>query len=58
MRADSKKRARLNCITHLLSQIPYKDLTRDKVELGKRSTRGSYDDEASIANFNVIPEKY
>ena len=58
VRADSKKRARLNCITHLLSQFPYKDLPRDKVKLGKRSTRGSYDDEASIANFNVIPEKY
>lgn len=58
VRADSKKRARLNCITHLLSQFPYEDLPRDKVELGKRSTRGSYDDEASIRNFNVIPEKY
>jgi polyphosphate kinase 2 len=58
VRADSKKRARLNCITHLLSQFPYDDLPRDKVKLGKRSTRGSYDDEASIANFNVIPEKY
>jgi len=58
VRADSKKRARLNCISHLLSQFPYKDLPRDKVKLGKRSTKGSYDDEASIAKFNVIPEKY
>jgi polyphosphate kinase 2 len=58
VRADSKKRARLNCISHLLSQFPYKDLPRDKVQLGKRSTKGSYDDEASIAKFNVIPEKY
>ena len=58
VRADSKKRARLNCISHLLSQFPYKDLPRDKVKLGKRSTKGSYDDEALIAKFNVIPEKY
>jgi polyphosphate kinase len=58
VRADSKKRARLNCISHLLSQFPYKDPPRDKVKLGKRSTKGSYDDEASIAKFNVIPEKY
>ena len=58
VRADSKKRARLNCISHLLSQFPYKDLPRDKVKLGKRNTKGSYDDEASIAKFNVIPEKY
>ena len=57
VRADSKKRARLNCISHLLSQFPYKDLPRDKVKLGKRNTKGSYDDEASIAKFNVIPEK-
>ena len=58
VRADSKKRARLNCISHLLSQFPYKDLPLDKVKLGKRNTKGSYDDEASIAKFNVIPEKY
>ena len=58
VRADSKKRARLNCISHLLSQFAYKDLPRDKVKLGKRNTKGSYDDEASIAKFNVIPEKY
>ena len=58
MRADSKKRARLNCISHLLSQFPYTDPPRDKVKLGKRNTKGSYDDEASIAKFNLIPEKY
>ena len=58
VRADSKKRARLNCISHLLSQIPYKDLPRDKVVFGKRSTKGSYDDVAPIAAFGTIPEKY
>jgi polyphosphate kinase 2 len=58
VRADSKKHARLNCISHLLSQFPYEDLPREKVKLGKRSMKGSYNDEASIANFNVIPEKY
>ena len=58
VRADSKKRARLNCISHLLSQIPYKDLPRDKVVFGKRSTKGAYDDVASIAAFGTIAEKY
>jgi polyphosphate kinase 2 len=58
VRADSKKRARLNCISHLLSQFPYKDLPREKVKLGKRSTKGSYDDEAVIEQFGTIPEKY
>jgi len=58
VRADSKKRARLNCISHLLSQIPYKDLPRDKVDFGKRSTKGAYDDVASVAKFGTIPEPY
>jgi len=58
VRADSKKRARLNCISHLLSQIPYKELPRPKVDFGKRGTKGSYDDEAPIAQFGHIPEKY
>ena len=34
--ADVKRHARLNCITHLLSQIPYEDLTPGRVELGPR----------------------
>ncbi len=58
VRADNKKRARLNCISHLLSQIPYKDLPRDTVNFGKRSTKGAYDDVASVAQFGTIPEKY
>ena len=58
VRADNKKHARLNCISHLLSQFPYEDVPRDKVKLGKRGTKGAYDDEASIANFKVIPEKF
>ncbi len=58
VRADDKKRARLNCISHFLSQIPYKKLPRDKVALGKRSTKGKYDDQAAMANFNFVPEKY
>jgi len=58
VQADDKKRARLNCISHLLSQIPYKELPLEKVTFGKRSMRGKYDDEASIAEFSFIPEKY
>jgi len=58
VRADDKKRARLNCISHFLSQIPYKDLTRDKVEFGTRGTKGRYDDVASVAKVGSIPERY
>src|SRR5213596_171060 len=34
--ADDPRRARLNCISHLLSQVPYKELPREPVKLGKR----------------------
>lgn len=34
--ADDKKRARLNCIHHILTMIPYEDLTPDPIELPER----------------------
>jgi len=40
--ADEKKRARLNCISHLLSLIPYKDLTPDPIELPPRQPELEY----------------
>ena len=40
--ADIKRKARLNCITHLLSQIPYDDLTPDRVDLPPRQTNKGY----------------
>ena len=39
--SDDKKRARLNFITHLLSQIPYKEVPREKVKLPKRQKRAA-----------------
>jgi len=56
--ADDKKRARLNCISHILSQIPYKKYSDQKVKLGKRNLKRKYDDKASIANRKVVPQKY
>lgn len=58
VRSDNKKRARLNCIAHLLSVIPYKKLPRQKVELPKRSNKGKYDDQAPLADRFLVPEKY
>jgi polyphosphate kinase 2 len=58
VRSDDKRRARLNCIAHLLSLIPYKDVHRDKVKLPKRSGKGEYDDQATIKNRNFVPEVY
>ena len=40
--ADVKKNARLNCISHLLSMIPYQDLTPEKVELPPRQENEGY----------------
>ncbi len=40
--ADDKKRARLNCIHHLLSKIPYEDLTPEPIELPKRRETKGY----------------
>jgi polyphosphate kinase 2 len=40
--ADVKKRARLNCIKHLLSMIPYKDLTPAPIKLPPRQEAGGY----------------
>jgi polyphosphate kinase 2 len=40
--ADNKKRARLNCIRHLLEQIPYKDLTPKPIQLPQRPTDKGY----------------
>jgi polyphosphate kinase len=46
VRSDDKKRARLNVIRHLLAQIPYKKLKREKIELPERQKRKGYRDPA------------
>ena len=56
--SDDKKRARLNCISHFLSLIPYKKLPREKVKLPKRSMKGAYDDMATMKRRKFIPQKY
>jgi polyphosphate kinase 2 len=58
VRSDDKRRARLNCIAHFLSLIPYKDVPRDKVKLPKRSTKREYDDQATLKGRNFIAERY
>ena len=56
VRSDDKKRARLNCIAHLLDQIPYERVKRDKVEPLARSREHAYDDEAPMKKRRWIPE--
>jgi polyphosphate kinase 2 len=58
LRSDDKKRARLNCIRHVLNLIPYKKVPREKVKLPKRSMKGAYDDQASLHGRKFVPEKY
>ncbi len=58
VRSDDKRRARLNCIAHLLSLIPYKKVARDKVKLPKRSKKGEYDDQAVLKGRHFVPETY
>ncbi|GAB4143373.1 MAG: polyphosphate kinase 2 [Ignavibacteriales bacterium] len=55
--ADDKKRARLNVIHHLLSLIPYEDITPKPLELPPRKKRGKYV-RPPITEQNFIPEVY
>lgn len=58
VRSNNKRRARLNCITHLLSLIPYEEIPHEPVKLPKRSTKGQYDDVAAMAKRNYVPDVY
>ena len=55
--ADNKKRARLNCIAHLLRQIPYKELTPVEIKLPKKQPEGSYK-RPKKSSQNWVPEIY
>lgn len=56
--SDDKRRARLNCIAHLLDLIPYKKVSREKIKLPKRSKKGEYDDSATLKGRSFVKEKY
>ena len=58
IRSDDKRRARLNCISHILQTIPYKKISRDKVKLPKRSDKGRYNDQASLRGMRFVTERY
>jgi len=53
---DDKRRARLNCITHLLSLIPYKDVPFERMELPKRQKPGGY--VAPNYPYHHVPERF
>jgi polyphosphate kinase 2 len=58
LRSDDKKRARLNCIRHILDLLPYKKVPRDKIKLPDRSMKNAYDDQSTLKNRKFVAEKY
>jgi polyphosphate kinase len=58
VRSDDKRRGRLNAISHILSQIPYKKVKQDKIKLPERSKKDKYDDLATIKNRRFVEERY
>jgi len=57
VKSDNKKLARLNCIAHLLSLIPYEDLTPEPIELPKREEGIGYV-RPPISDQTFVPDVY
>ena len=55
--SNDKKRARINCITHLLSQIPYERIPYAKPKLGKRAEKPEGYRESGLAR-NIVPDVF
>jgi polyphosphate kinase 2 len=56
VRSDDKRLARLNCIRHLLKQIPYQRLPQEKAKLPKRLMNDAYDDQATLNGMELVGE--
>ena len=55
--SENKKRARLNCIQHLLSMIPYHDMTPEPIKLPPRQKGKTYV-RPPMSDQNFVPEVY
>lgn len=58
IRSDDKRRARLNCIAHLLETIPFKQISHRKIKLPKRSNKGRYNDQSGLRGVQLVAEQY
>ena len=59
VRTDDKRRARLNCISHILSLVRYEARPRtDHPKLPKRWTKQRYDDQSSLIGRRFVAEKF
>ena len=56
VRSDDKRRARLNCIRHLVGLIPYEKVPQRKAKLPDRSVKDAYDDLASLKGVQFVEE--
>lgn len=56
--SDDKRRARLNCINHILKSVPFKKLRHPKVKLPARSDKGAYNDQAALKGRRILAETY
>ena len=55
--ADVKRRARLNCIRHLLGLVPHEDLTPEPIALPRRTEAGEYV-RPPITDQTFVPDEY
>ncbi|MCC6678373.1 MAG: polyphosphate kinase 2 [Phycisphaerales bacterium] len=56
--SDDKRRARLNCIRHILDAIPHKEVPRQRVKLPKREMDNAYDDQAVLKKRRFVRAVY
>jgi polyphosphate kinase 2 len=54
--SNDQRRARLNCITHFLSLIPYKEVPREPIKFPRRQSKGDYKE--PNYPYHYVPEKY
>jgi len=58
LHSDDKKRARLNGIKHILSQIPYEKVKRDKVKLPERSDKQRYKEKLNLQKVKLVRDAF
>jgi polyphosphate kinase 2 len=58
LHSDDKKKARLNGIKHILSQIPYEKVKRDKVKLPKRSEKQRYKEKLNLHKVKLVRDAF
>jgi polyphosphate kinase 2 len=58
VKSDDKRRARLNCINHILSRIPYEKTRRKKAKLPQRDRKTRYDDSETMRGRRYAVERY